>query len=70
MQPVTVLWSGSADALEVMYIRCLKDQVPEAFEVWALAEYGVCEVHPYARVKFQSDFREDAFLNFFFNARR
>ena len=50
-QPITVLRSGSADALEVPYIRCLNGRVPEAFEVWALAEDGVREVHPYARVK-------------------
>ena len=60
-QPVTVLWSGSADALEVPYIHCLNGWMPEAFEVWALAEDGVREVHPYARVKLQSEFREDTF---------
>ena len=50
-QPVTVLWYGSADALEVPYIRCLNGRVSEAFEVWALAEDRVIDVHPYARVK-------------------
>ena len=61
LQPVTVLLYGSADALEVLYIRCLNGRVSEAFEVWALAEDGVREVHPYARVKLWSEFREDNF---------
>ena len=43
LQPVTVLRSGSADALEVPYIRCLNGRVPEAFEVWDLSEDGVHE---------------------------
>ena len=50
-QTVTVLRPGSADALKVPYIRCLNGQVPEEFEVWDLAEDGVREVFPYARVK-------------------
>ena len=40
-QPVTVLRSGSADVIEVLYIRCLNGWVPEAFELWALADNGV-----------------------------
>ena len=39
-QLVTVIWHGSVDASKVPYIRCLNGQVPEAFEVWALAEDG------------------------------
>ena len=69
-QPVTVLRYGSADALDVPYIRCLNGRVPEAFEVWALAKDGAREVHPYARFKLRSDFREDTFQTLFFNARR
>ena len=69
-QPVTVLWYGSADVIKVPYIRCLNGRVPEAFEVWALAEVGVCEVHPFARDKFRSEFTEDTFQSFFFNVRR
>ena len=61
LQPVTVLWSGSADALKVPYICCLNGRVPEAFELWALADDRVCEVHPYARVKLRSEFSEDTF---------
>ena len=44
--------------------------MPRAFEVWALAEDGVREVHPYARVKILSKFRRDAFHTHFFNARQ
>ena len=69
-QPVKVLRSGSADVIEVPYIRCLSGQVPEAFEIWALADNGVREVYPYARVKLLSEFREDTFHTFFFNARQ
>ena len=47
-QSVTVLWSGSADMLEVPYICCLNWRVPKAFELWALVDNGVREVYPYA----------------------
>ena len=67
-QPVTVLQSDSYDALEVPYIRCLKGHVLEAFEVWALAEDGVCEVHPYAIVKLLSDIKKYTFHTHFSNA--
>ena len=50
-----------ADVIEVLYIRCLHGQVPNAFELWALADNGVREVHPYARVNIRSEFREDIF---------
>ena len=66
-QPVTVLWSGSADVIEVPYIRCLNGRVPEDFELWDLAKDGVYEVQPYARVKLRSEFSEDTFQTFFFN---
>ena len=69
-QPVTVLWSGSAEVIEVPFIRCLHGRVTEAFEVWALAEDGVREVHPYARVKLVSEFRKKTFYTHLFNARR
>ena len=69
-QPVTVLWSGSADVLEVAYIHCLSGRVPKAYEIWALVEDGVREFHPCARVKLLDDFREDTFHTHFFNARR
>ena len=69
-QPVTVLQSGSADVIEVPYIRCINGRLPKAFEFWALAEDGFREVHPYARVKLRSKFREDTFQNFLFNAQQ
>ena len=67
-QPVTIIQSGSVDVIEVPYIRCLNGRVPEAFEIWALADNGVHEVHPYTRVKLLSEFREDTFHTFLFNA--
>ena len=44
--------------------------MPEALELWALADDGDCEVHPYARVKLCSEFREENFQTLIFNARR
>ena len=49
-QPVQVLCSGKGDEINVPYIRCLDGQVPETYELWALAEDRVREVQPYARV--------------------
>ena len=69
-QPVTVIRSGGGDEVEVPYIRCLNGRVTKAFELWALAEDGVREVHPYARVRILSEFREDNFHTHFLNLRR
>ena len=69
-QPVTFLRSGSSDEIDVPYIRCLDGWVPECYELWAFAEDGVREVHPYARVRILSEFREDTFHTHFFNSRR
>ena len=44
--------------------------MPNAYELWALAEDGVCEVHPYNQVRLLSKFREDTFHTLFFNAER
>ena len=44
--------------------------MPEAYELWALDEGVVHEVHLYARVRILSDFREDTFHTHFFNLRR
>ena len=44
--------------------------MPECYELWALDKDGVGEVHPYARVRLLSKFREDNFHTHFFNARR
>ena len=69
-QPVQVLCSGRGGEIDVPYILCLDGRVPEAFELWALAEDGVREVHPSTRVKLLGDFREDSFHTHLFNARR
>ena len=66
--PITILWSDSADLLQVPYIRCLNGRMTKAFELWDLAEDGVREVHLYARVKLLDYFREDTFYSHFFNA--
>ena len=60
-QPITVLRSGSSDKIEVPYIRCLNGWVPKCYEIWALAEDGVREVHLYAMVRLLSKSREDTF---------
>ena len=70
LQLVAVIWSVSADAIEVLYIRCHNGRVPEVFELWALADDKVCEVQPYAIFMIFSDFREDTFQTFFFNAQQ
>ena len=44
--------------------------MPEAFELLALAEDGVREVHLSSRVKLLDYFREDTFHTHFFNPRR
>ena len=68
-QPIQVLCSGRGELIDVPYICCLDGRVPGAYELWDLAEDGVCEVHPYARVRLLSEFREDIFHTHFFNAR-
>ena len=68
--PSQVLCSGRGGEIDVPYIRCLDDWVPEAFEIWSLAKDGVHEVHLSARVKLLEDFREDTFHIHFFNAQR
>ena len=70
LQPVTVFRSGSADVIKVPYILCLNGWVPEAFELWALADDRVREVHLYARVRLLSEFREDTFHTHLFISRR
>ena len=67
-QTVTVLFSGRGDKIEVLYIHCIDDRVPGCYELWALAEDGVREVHQSARVRLLSEFREDTFHTHFFNS--
>ena len=69
-QPVIILWSGRDDVIEVLYIHCLNGWVPEAFELWALVDDGVREVHLYTMFNLRSEFREDTFQNFIYNSRR
>ena len=69
LQTVQVLCSGRGGKIDVPYIRCINGQVPKAYELLALAEDGLCEVHPYAWVRLLSQFREDTFHTHFFNAR-
>ena len=66
-QPIQALRSGKGDEIEVPYIRCLNDRLPEVHELWALAEDGVREVHPYTKVRLLDDLREDNFHTHFFS---
>ena len=68
--PVQALCSGRGGKIDVPYISCLNGPVPEAYELWTLAEDRVLEVHAYTRVELLDDFREDTFHTHFFNARR
>ena len=70
LQSVQVFCSSRCGEINVLYICCLDSRVPEACELWVLAEDGVCEVHPYARVELLPDFREDTFHTHFFNAQQ
>ena len=69
-QPVQALCSGRGDQIDVPYIRCLGGRMIEAYELWALVEYVVLKVHPYAIVELLYDLREDTFHTHFFNSRR
>ena len=70
LHPVQALCSGRGDEIDVPFICCLDGRVIEAFELWAVAEDGVREVYPSARVKLLDDFREDTFHIHFFNAQQ
>ena len=67
-QSFQVLRSGRGSKIDVPYICCLGGRVPEAYELWTLAEDGVREVHRSDRVSLLDDFREDTFYALFFNA--
>ena len=70
LQPVEVIHSGRGGEIDVLYICCLDNRVPEAYEHCCLAEDGVPEVRPYATFKLLSEFSEDTFHTQSFNARR
>ena len=60
--------SGRGDEIDIVHIRCINSRVPEAFELWAFAEDGICEVRLFARVQLRDNFTEDTFYTDFFNA--
>ena len=65
-----VMRCGKGDEINIAYIRCIDGRDPEAFKLWALAEDGIREVHPFARVQIRDDFTAVTFYNEFFNARK
>ena len=69
--PVLVHYSGSGDGIDrVTYIVCLYGKVPKRYKLLSMNEQGVCEVHPFARIRLLDDFRADTFQTTFFNSRR
>ena len=64
-QPVIDICCGSGEESNFPYIRCLDGRVPEAYELWSLAEDGFRKVNPYARVRLFENFREDTFHTHF-----
>ena len=60
--------SGRGDKIVLAYIRCIDNRVPKAFELWAFAEDGIREVHPFDRVQLKDDFTKETFYTGFFNA--
>ena len=59
---------GRGDKIDTVYICCIDGREPKAFELWALAEDGIRELHPFARVQIRDNFIEDTFYTIFFNA--
>ena len=53
-QPFQVLRSVRGGKIEVPYIHYLNGRVPDAYELWALAQDKVHEVYLYARVSLLS----------------
>ena len=49
---------------------CIDGRELKDFELWALTEDGIREVHLFARVQTSYDFTEDTFYSHFFNARQ
>ena len=69
--PILVRYPGSdAAASPVTYIVCLHAREPEEYRLWSLNTQGVCEVHPFARVRLFDNFREDTFRTNFYNSQR
>ena len=58
--PILVCYPGSgAAASSLAYSLCLHERVPGKYELWILNAQGLCEVHPFARVKLFDDFTKD-----------
>ena len=69
--PIFIRYPGSdAAASSLAYIVCLHGRVPDKYELWSLNALGVCEVHPFARVKLFDNFTEDAFWTTLYNSQR
>ena len=71
--PYTVLvryYGSDASVSLVTYIVCLHGWVTEKYELWSLNAQGVCEVHPFSRVRLFEDFMEDNFWTTLYNLRR
>ena len=68
---IFIHYSGRGNGIDrVTYIFCLRGRVPERYKLWSLNAQGVCEVHPFARIRLLDNFREDTFQTTFFNSRR
>ena len=69
--PVLIHYSGSGDGINrFTHIFFLHGLVPERYKLWGLNEHGVCEVHPFARIRLVDDFRADTFETNLFNSQR
>ena len=61
--------SSRGGEIKIAYIHWIDGKEHKAFELWALSEDKIREVHPFARVQISNDFTEDNFYSHFFNAR-
>ena len=61
LRPIQALCSVRGGEIEVGYIHCIEGQETEVFELWAFAEDGIREIHPYARVQISDDFVGETF---------
>ena len=55
LHTVQRLSSGRGDEGGVWFTRCIEGQEPEIYELWTIADDGICEVHPYAQVQISDD---------------
>ena len=59
--------SGRGGEIEISYIHCINGREPEAFEIWAFSEDGICEVHLFASVQISDKFIKETLYSHFFN---